>query len=235
MKSRSIRLEFLRTGPEHNQLLSPLTPYLAVCGNRPAETVHLSAEHLDVIDRLDRLRYTHGITTNEADLRAASEPVVQLLSSIRGLHEELACVMQDKVELVHLRLILSAQELALLPFELAYGPNTRPPTRDIGLASPPQLVLTREARRLARKVDFWPDKPRILVVMADPTANGLPRKPHMLALRNALDPWIEPASSTDPDAASKPIDEYVTVLDRASIERIAEACTKTEYTHVHHA
>ena len=29
---RNVKLELLRSGPAHNQLLSPLTPYLALCG-----------------------------------------------------------------------------------------------------------------------------------------------------------------------------------------------------------
>jgi len=37
---RTLTLELLRHGPAHNQLLSPLTPYLALCENHPAVTLN---------------------------------------------------------------------------------------------------------------------------------------------------------------------------------------------------
>ena len=37
----TITLELLRHGPAHNQLLSPLTPYLALCENHGAVTMHV--------------------------------------------------------------------------------------------------------------------------------------------------------------------------------------------------
>ena len=55
-RSKSIVLELLREGPPHNQLLSPLTRYLAVCENRPPESVRLSVEHRDF------LRWQAGLT-----------------------------------------------------------------------------------------------------------------------------------------------------------------------------
>ena len=45
MNIRTVTLEFLRAGPRHNQLLSPLTQYLAVCGDSPAGVVNLPYEH----------------------------------------------------------------------------------------------------------------------------------------------------------------------------------------------
>jgi hypothetical protein len=42
---RSVKLEFLRPGPAHNQLLSPLTPYVAVCGDDGSVTVNMPFEH----------------------------------------------------------------------------------------------------------------------------------------------------------------------------------------------
>ena len=38
---RTITLELLRHGPTHNQLLSPLTQYLALCQNHSAVTVRV--------------------------------------------------------------------------------------------------------------------------------------------------------------------------------------------------
>src|SRR6202165_6186137 len=58
---RKVKLEWLRSGPAHNQLLSPLTPYLALCGADGPVTVNIPFEHRQLLSRLDRLRYaTNG-------------------------------------------------------------------------------------------------------------------------------------------------------------------------------
>ena len=54
---RTITLELLRHGPAHNQLLSPLTPYLALCENHGAVTLHMPFEHSQFMHRLDALGY----------------------------------------------------------------------------------------------------------------------------------------------------------------------------------
>jgi len=53
---RDIRLEFLRSGPAHNQLISPLTSYMALCGAEGPVSVHLPFEHAQLLTRLERLR-----------------------------------------------------------------------------------------------------------------------------------------------------------------------------------
>jgi hypothetical protein len=66
-----IRLEFLRSGPAHNQLLSPLTPYLALCGADGPVSVHLPFEHGQLLNRLNRLRYEVDGVPVAASQRAA--------------------------------------------------------------------------------------------------------------------------------------------------------------------
>lgn len=238
MTTATIRLELLRSGPSHNQLLSPLTPYVAVCGNRPAETVHLASEHLDTLERLDRLRYERGVCATDGEIRAAAEPVTRLLSSIAGLREEIAVAQHAGASLVHVRLILSAQELALLPFELAQAPTELGGLPLLGFALPACVVMTRETRREARPVNAWPAKPRILVITADPLRQGIPRTPHLIALRAALAPWLdrpEPARTATPGGGpnAREYDELVEILDEATLPRIAERCAAVAFTHVH--
>ena len=55
---RSVQLELLRHGPAHNQLLSPLTPYLALCGGDGPVTIHMPFEQRELLNRLERLRYS---------------------------------------------------------------------------------------------------------------------------------------------------------------------------------
>ena len=52
-----VTAELLRAGPRHNQLLSPLTRYLGVCGDRPAGVVKVPYEHATFLNLLNELRY----------------------------------------------------------------------------------------------------------------------------------------------------------------------------------
>ena len=48
MDIRTVSVELLRAGPRHNQLVSPLTQYLGVCGNAAAGNQPLFARsHTD--------------------------------------------------------------------------------------------------------------------------------------------------------------------------------------------
>ena len=75
-----IRLEFVRNGPPHNQLLSPLTQYLAICGDHPVAAVGVPFEHRDLMTRLRRLGAAGG---GEAE-RAAAEEEIRFLSAEMG-------------------------------------------------------------------------------------------------------------------------------------------------------
>ena len=57
MEIRTVSVELLRAGPRHNQLISPLTQYLGVCGNAPAARITLPFEHGELERRLQELRY----------------------------------------------------------------------------------------------------------------------------------------------------------------------------------
>ena len=57
MDIRTVTIELLRSGPRHNQLISPLTQYLGVCGNAAAGRLSLPYEHGDLELRLQELRY----------------------------------------------------------------------------------------------------------------------------------------------------------------------------------
>src|SRR5262247_2633172 len=93
---RNVKLELLRSGPANNQLLSPLTPYMALCGADGPVTVTIPFEHGQLLTRLDRLL------------------------------SEMSSARDEQRELVHLRLSMGAYELALVPFELAIAQDGYP-------------------------------------------------------------------------------------------------------------
>ena len=66
-----MQLELLRTGPPHNQLLSPLTPYLALCGSAGLVTIQMPFEHRHLLAQLNLLRYGSGGTSISASQREA--------------------------------------------------------------------------------------------------------------------------------------------------------------------
>ena len=59
-KISTIDLEFVRPGPPHNQLLSPLTEYLALCGDFQTMSLRVPWEHGQFMRRLQELRYPGG-------------------------------------------------------------------------------------------------------------------------------------------------------------------------------
>jgi len=214
MSLRTITLELLRHGADHNQLLSPLTPYLALSGNHDAETVHVEQEHMQLLRRLSDLRYQGGRAASDGSLREASAAVSRLLGSIQSLRAELDAA-RGSPGLVHLRLILSASGLALLPFELVSAPPGFPGQGQwLSLQTSTPFVLTREVRRVASTSFEWPTRPRILVVAASPP--GLPEVPLrqlLLALRYALAPWITTGSARE-------IGEHLTLLPNATLDDV---------------
>src|SRR6476660_1999572 len=117
---RRVSVEFLRPGPAHNQLLSPYTQYLAVCNDAGAAVVMVPYEHRVFERRLKELRYETGDQSDRLDmLHEIGTDLGRMLEAVPGLTGELAPDRDESDALVHLRLTLSAAELALLPFELA--------------------------------------------------------------------------------------------------------------------
>ncbi len=227
MNLRTITLELLRHGADHNQLLSPLTQYLALSGNHDAETVSVELEHMQLLRRLSDLRYQGDRPASDGSLREASDAVSRLLGSIRSLRAELDTARGSK-GLVHLRLILSASELALLPFELVSAPPGFPGQGQwLSLQTNTPIVLTREVRRVAPASFEWPTRPRILVAAASPPGvPDVPLRQLLLALRHALAPWITTGSASE-------MQEHLRLLPNATLDDIYRTCAAEAFTHVH--
>lgn len=231
---RTITLELLRHGPAHNQLLSPLTPYLALCENHAAVTLHVPFEHNQFLFRLSALAYNSTTESRVFQLKDTASVLGQLLAEIPGLTAESNKEDQDTDPLTHLRLILSASELALLPFELALSPNGLPGAGQNLLLQPQMpICLTREIRRVPGEKIQWPTKPKILFISAAPKELGarIPLESHLLVLRRAINPWVKYYDSDEKRRAR--VGEHLDVLPDASIEAIEEACASGEYTHIH--
>jgi len=253
MKIRTVQVELLRAGPPHNQLLSPLTQYLGVCGESGAGVVTLPYEQYQFDRRLRQLRYEQGTEDDLAWrrelLRDTGTEMGRLLGAVPGLAGSLVC--EDPAEtLTHLRLVLSASELAQLPWELARVPAGAhiPAESWLLLQGLSPLCLTRHIRSVPTSRVEWPTQPRLLVVAGDP--QELPLDDHLDALYDALEPWLEPpqpgderrpwpARGTDWDAAEPvPGPSWVTFCVDATVQKVERLCAqagrdKKPYTHVH--
>lgn len=244
---RTITLEIVRHGPANNQLLSPLTQYLALCENHPAVTLQLPLEHAQMLYRLNALAYKMGKASREFQLRDTAQMLGDLLAQIPGLTADMNrrdVVSEehdgggDGENITHLRLVLSASELALLPFELALAPIGFPGAgQPLLLQSQRPIGITRETRRVAEEQVVWPELTKVLFAVASPA--GLARPPaaaHLLALRQALEPWVGTrtgALANDQPEKDDRLSRHLTVLTDVSLEALESACAEGGYTHVH--
>lgn len=242
MSMREIKLELVRHGPPHNQLLSPLTPYLALCENHPPVTVHVPFEHNQFLYRLKDLYYKSDATAREFQLVDMGRAMGALLGQIPGLIAELNKgrihqTGEGGAEPVHLRLILSSSELAVLPFELAFSAEGMPGTGlPLLLQSEVPICLTREVRRSRSEAYLGIQQRAVAILFAWACPDGFPDVPceaHLLALRQAVDPWVAPAPEPGRVQPAAPPPNPITVLPRASLKDIEDACARTAFTHVH--
>lgn len=232
---RTITLELLRHGPAHNQLLSPLTPYLALCENHAAVTLYVPFEHNQFLHRLRAFDYKLTEESRLFQLQDTARMLGGMLGRIPGLTAEANRDSGTEDSLTHLRLIISASELALLPFELALSPEGCPGAgQHLSLQPQLPLCITREIRRVPGERVSWPKEPRILFVAAAPPGVGsIPLESHLLALRRVIDPWMRYYDPEDKQKREERTKEHLELLTGASIEAIEKACASGKFTHVH--
>lgn len=236
LQIRTVRLELLRSGPPHNQLLSPLTPYLGICGDSPAGVVHVPYEHADFERRLADLRYT-GISDDRlANLRNTGVDMARMLAAIPGLAGSVNTGPDTRLSLVHLRITLSASELALLPFELAKLPTTVDGDAEAWLAlqTTPPVCLTRHIRTVAAEGVRWPSGVRILFITG-PT-DDIPYDAHRRTLEQAIAPYRSPGRDDPSEGTDRRHTHYgdlLTIIENAALDDVLQACQEADYTHVH--
>ncbi len=235
---RKVKLELLRPGPAHNQLLSPLTPYIALCGEDGPVTVQMPFEHRQLLMRLRRLRYESNKDPakdeqRQAEVRDIGEAIGRVLGQVPALLSELGEATQAS-KLVHLTLSLSAFELGLIPFEFAIGTDGFPCAGSpLFLQTRTPITITREIRRGHPLPIDWNRPPRILFAFAEPDGLVVPSQAHLLALRSAIEPWVTLRNQGESKARVDDVKKILTVLPNANLKQIREACAATEYTYVH--
>ncbi len=234
-----ITLELLRGGPPHNQLVSPITEYLALCGDAAPHTMRLPFEHGELTSRLQFLRYglaqaASGESLRQLEMERLSRELGYLFGSIPAFAAEISSIeLPRNGGVVHCRLVLAGNELGLVPWEIVQVP-TGLPGAGLHLLLQPRVPvsMTREVRGASRRQIRWDRPPRILFAAAhesDFPPNTI--EAHLLALRRAFEPWAYPESGM---SVARPVARYdIDVIECVSVERLRARCLAEDYTHVH--
>lgn len=231
---RRVSVEFLRPGPSHNQLLSPYTQYLAVCNDAGAAVVTVPYEQRVFERRLKELRYETGDQDDRLDmLHEIGRDMGRILESVPGFTGAVTNDSGSSSTLVHLRLTLSAAELALLPFELAEVP-VGSTSSAVSIQTRPPVSVTRHIRTVSAEGLTWPDSPRILFVSADP--QDVPFAEHRAALVNAIAPFQYPQRDNTTQSRDGRVERFgdlLTVLVSPTLVELQQECESSAYTHIH--
>lgn len=234
---RLVHVEFLRPGPPHNQLLSPLTQYLAIAGDTGAGVVTVPYEQAEFWRRLKQLRYEAGDAEDRlAMLHSTGVEMGKILGSVPGLPGALTTDPKQQGTLIHLRVTLSASELAMLPFELAKAPVSATSTAEnwLSIQTRPPVCVTRNIRTVSPEGVVWPAEPRILFVAGDP--DNVPFTEHRQALLEAIEAFCYPVVD-DPvlseDGRREQYGNVLTILSNPTLTDVFRECRDTPYTHVH--
>lgn len=237
LQIRLVHVEFLRPGPPHNQLLSPLTQYLAIAGDTGAGVVTVPYEQADFWRHLKQLRYETGDPEDRlAMLHTTGVEMGRILGSIPGLPGALTMDANQQGTLIQLRITLSASELAMLPFELAKAPVSATNTAEnwLSIQARPPVCITRNIRTVSPEGVVWPSKPRILFISGDP--DTVPYEAHRKALLSAIEAFQYPGRDDRPVHEKAPRQQFgdlLTILLDPTLTEVFEECRKAEYTHVH--
>lgn len=231
----SVTLELLRGGPPHNQLISPITDYLALCGDASPHVLRLPFEHRDVTERLRALRYERADASGQGErtfeLHRLGRDIGAILGAVPAFASEMTGLRPDGDEVVHLQLVLTGNELSILPWEASHIPTGLPGAGLPLLLNPgAPASLTREVRGASRRKFNWNRRPRVL--FASTAASEFPQgtiEAHLLALMNALEHWAFAGWVHNGWQIRFPID----VVPCATIESIRRTCMRGGFTHVH--
>lgn len=235
--SISVAVELLRTGTPHNQLLSPDLTYLALCGDYPPAQFRIALEQVELNKDLRLLRYSvqpEGESVQQAKQKL-QDLLTKLVEDIPALQEE---EISQLTKWLHLRLVMSPRELAMLPFELTLTPTGYPGERTTPLLLNPErpTTLTREVRQTTPRTYTWPTAFRILFVWAEPN-KSVPHAEHLSQLKAAILPWVCPQKTTE-TTLTEDYDALLTELPQATLAKLR---TEVEtaigegrpYSHVH--
>ena len=230
---KRVTLELLRGGRRHNQLISSLTPYLAVCGDHEPQTMYLPFDHHEYLLEHEALR--RGGEGASADQETSADAVLFELG--RRLGQELGRIPGLLVEsgrgtktggVLHLDLVFSANELSLLPFEAMIGADGMPGGgRPLALQLDQPVAITRRRRHISAP-PLLPDMTPLVLIAISDAGGDVPGGEHAEIIKGILGDWGDPQSKT----LGEPVPDVI-VIQQASLGKIRSICAARPVTHVH--
>jgi hypothetical protein len=235
-----VELQLLRHGPPHNQLLSPLTEYLALCGDHPNTTLRIPLEHRSLLTRLNALDYGDSEQTRVDQIRELARITSDLLAEVPGLIADLSLDRGDKRPFVHLSIASRASELALVPFELALAPDGFPGAgQTLCLQRQLPVCLTRRSRNVRNDDFVWDRRVKILFAASD-AGGEIPVLQHYALLRKLVEPWVGTMPDDHEEAGrERKVRRVLRLLTDASVDKITQALhdevqsSGKPFTHIH--
>jgi hypothetical protein len=237
---------------------------MVLCGEGSPVTLNLDFEHHQFLNRLEQLRYVtnDGRSGVAVPNRIRENAMVEMGMDVGRIFAKLNTLLAeewrvmgdtqteeeaDDPQLVELRIVLSCSELSLIPFEMAIAPQAYP-GEGLKWALQHQLPIVpiREIHRNRVAPVSWgrPLEPKILLISAAPGDLEVPLAPHVQALREALEPWIQwpmkragqgtLKTNSDQELQRLPfVKERLRLLSNASIDDIYALCAREQFTHIH--
>ncbi len=233
IRIRRVSVEFLRPGPSHNQLLSPYTQYLAICNDAGAAIVTVPYEQRVFERRLKELRYESGDQSDRLNmLHEIGSDMGRILEAVPGFTGALTNDAGSIATLVHLRVTLSAAELALLPFELAevpVGSSSAP----VSIQTRPPVSITRHIRTVSSDGLVWPDRPRVLFISGDRVK--VPFDAHRGGLLDVIRRFQPDPATAEPLKGDRreQFGDLLTILENPTLLDLQRECQSASYTHLH--
>lgn len=235
----TVELQLLRSGPAHNQLLSPLTEYFALCGEHTNASLRIPLEHRALLTRLRALQYGDSEATRLDQLSELSRIASDVLAKVPGLIADLAAHRASGKPYVHLSIASRASELALFPFELAISPDGFPGAGQAALLQQQlPICLTRRSKNVRNEQFAW-DRPVRILMIASSAGGDIPVREHYATLRKLVEPWVVTRPSDSTTDREKKLGRVLKLLDQATIRDIERTLREDldpedqPFTHIH--
>ena len=212
---RRITIEVMRTGDPYGRELSSDQDYIVLREDDPPTTERFDLNQTQLEAHLDDFARGHSQQPPEK----LAEEAWKLLGSVQDAADR---------DWVHIRLRITPNELAQIPFEAAASPEKL----SLLLGAQPRFTLTREVRLTHRRPPDWPVVPRLLFAWAHNGSCGVPHDQHRTALLAAMAPWLSPPK-TPPTVGMPPTEAHFVEVPNATLESISERCASFQPTHVH--
>jgi hypothetical protein len=209
---RSYKLEYLRFGNPKGGILRAGDPYLIMRDSNPVEPKDCPFNQLELLTNLHQLRYR----SNQSD-----KDKLDIINELSDRIKRFFLEIEERGEYpIQIDLVLNANELGLIPFELILDEQRKP----LFVYRDKPLILTRRIRQnyFISKGENWPTIPRVLFAYANPNYDGyheVPSKGHKDSLLWALRNWMDETTFGKSDRTLK-------ILENASIESLTDALEK---------